>query len=42
MHDQDNKVTEETRKANIRVAILLGVVALMGASSAFFMLGDKL
>ena len=42
MNDHNNKVSEETRKANIRVAILLGVIALMGASSAFFMLGDKL
>jgi hypothetical protein len=39
---QRPEVSKETRKANIRVAILLGIVALMGMFSAFFMLGEKL
>jgi hypothetical protein len=35
-------VSEEVKKANLRVAWMLGIVALIGASSAFFMLSDKL
>jgi len=34
-------VSEKTRKANIRVAIILSIVALLGMLSTFFMLGDK-
>ena len=39
---QKHVVSKETKKSNIRVAILLGVVALMGMFSAFFMLGEKI
>lgn len=39
---QNKKVNEETRKANIKLAILLGIIALMGMFSAFFMLSEKL
>ena len=35
-------VSPETRKANIRVAILLGVVAILGVIATFFTLGDKI
>lgn len=35
-------VNKETKKANIRLAIILGIVALMGAASTFFMLGEKI
>ena len=34
-------VSKETRKANIRLAIILGIIALLGVVSTFFMLGDK-
>ena len=39
---QQKQVDKETKKANIRLATLLGIIALMGAISAFFMLGDKI
>lgn len=38
---QKPEIDKETRKANIRLAIILGIVALMGMTSSFFMLSDK-
>jgi len=38
---QKREVSKETKKANIRLAIILGIIALMGATSTFFMLSDK-
>ena len=38
---QKPEINKETRKANIRLAIILGIIALMGATSTFYMLGDK-
>jgi len=35
-------VSKETKKANIRVAILLGVIVILGVISTFFTLGDKI
>ena len=35
-------VSKETRKANIRVAILLGIIVILGVISTFFTLGDKI
>ena len=46
MEQNDNKVanqvSDKTRKANIRLAIFLGIVVLLGMSSTFFMLSEKL
>lgn len=39
---QTQGVNKETRKANIRLAIILGIVALLGVISTFFTLGDKI
>ncbi len=39
---QRQGVTKETRKANIRLAIILGIVAFLGVVSTFFTLGDKI
>ena len=35
-------VSDKTKKANIRLAIILGVVVLLGMSSTLFMLSEKL
>jgi len=35
-------VSPETKKANIKIAIILAIVAFMGAFSTIFMLSDKL
>jgi hypothetical protein len=35
------EIGKETKKANIRLAIILGIIALMGAFSSFIMLSDK-
>lgn len=34
-------VSKETKKANMRLALILAIVALMGTISTFFMLSDK-
>jgi len=38
----DSQVSEKTRKANLRLAIILGIIVLLGMSSTFFMLSEKL
>jgi len=35
-------ISKETKKANIRLAIILGIFVLIGMSSTFFMLSDKI
>jgi len=37
-----NEISEKTRKANIRLAILLGIIVLLGMSSTLFMLSEKI
>jgi hypothetical protein len=39
---QRQGVSKETRKANIRLAIILGIVVILGVISTFFTLGDKI
>jgi hypothetical protein len=41
-NEVSNQVSDKTKKANIRLAIILGVVVLLGMSSTFFMLSEKL
>ena len=36
-----NSVNDKTKKANLRLAIILGVFVLLGMMSTFFMIGDK-
>jgi len=38
----DNQVSDKTKKANIRLAIILGIIVLLGMSSTFFMLSEKI
>lgn len=42
MEQNEKKVSDETKKANLRLAIFLGVIVLLGMSSTFFMLSEKL
>ena len=39
---EQNGVGKDTKKANIRLAIILGIVDLLGVISTFFTLGDKI
>jgi len=38
----DKSVSEKTKKANIRLAIILGIIVLLGMTSTIFMLSEKL
>ena len=42
MEQNENKVSNDTKKANLRLAIALGLIVLLGMSSTFFMLSEKL
>jgi len=46
MTQDDNKISNEvskkTKKANLRLAIALGIIVLLGMSSTFFMLSEKI
>jgi len=37
-----NGVSKKTKSANLKLALILGVFVLLGMTSTFFMLNDKL
>ncbi len=44
-HDNNkisNEIAEKTKKANLKLAVFLGIIVLLGMSSTFFMLSEKI
>ncbi len=41
-NEASNEVSDKRKKANLRLAIILGVIVLLGMSSTFFMLTRQL
>jgi hypothetical protein len=35
-HPEVHEIDEKTRKANVRVALIIGIVALMGIAAPFY------